>query len=345
MAFGIWNQLDEIGLYVNLSRLAGETDEDYFARIKLFTKWGYRTNYKTQAHSIPIQAGLRTFPVCSIECTLPFECILDWEYLTLENFPENILFSDGVTSHHTQLSHRNIQDSNDRYTIKFLPDTFCKNRKTSVSQILVKGDYVLDCNAGVIDVFNDPNTPISFDIKYELKKEYYRIFVNTDISTVNNVDVSIINKIRLTLANSATLTVNVPDESKIDTHQNFLIRSKNTEVFTDYVSSKYQNLTNRHIVKGSFTPANDTYCRSRKASLQTLKVSGDYFLDEEAGYLQTLSVVDTGFYATYKFYEPKFIIEGTELNLVPLNILTQYGVTDELINMLPYILDQKVWGK
>jgi hypothetical protein len=96
MAFGIWNNLDELGLYLGLERISYETDEDYSSRIKQFAIYKYKTDYYTQAHSIPLQLGLSTYEAIRLTCTyetdgesidVPFQCKVDWEFIYFENFP------------------------------------------------------------------------------------------------------------------------------------------------------------------------------------------------------------------------------------------------------------------
>jgi hypothetical protein len=97
MAFGIWNNLDELGLYMGLERISYETDEEYSNRLKQFAVYKYKTDYYTQVHSIPLQLGLETYEVMRLTCShtdidgkvtvIPFECKIDWEYAILENFP------------------------------------------------------------------------------------------------------------------------------------------------------------------------------------------------------------------------------------------------------------------
>ena len=67
MAIGIWNNIDDLALFLGLKRLNYETNDELSNRIKLMSRWKYRTDYYTQAHSIPLQAGLKTESVILIK--------------------------------------------------------------------------------------------------------------------------------------------------------------------------------------------------------------------------------------------------------------------------------------
>ena len=82
----VWNNIDEIALYLGLSRLDSESNEDFVNRIRKFSRWKYGTDYYTLVHSIPIQLGLETSLICRFVNTKgnKFKCTIDWEYFTLE---------------------------------------------------------------------------------------------------------------------------------------------------------------------------------------------------------------------------------------------------------------------
>lgn len=84
--FGVWNNLDEIALFLGIERLTGESDEEFFNRAKLVGKYKYRTDYYTQVHSIPLQAGLKTYNLFNIyhKDSKAFKCEINWEYFILE---------------------------------------------------------------------------------------------------------------------------------------------------------------------------------------------------------------------------------------------------------------------
>lgn len=275
MGFGIWNNLDELGLYLGLERLGYETDEGYANRLKKFVAYKYKTDYYTQAHSIPLQLGLDTKELIKISCgyitldndeneiivPMRFECKIDWEYAYFESFPE-----DGDPAH----------------------------------------------------------------------KEYIRVFINNHDATLN--------KILFALDNSSTFSYETVSQTESPTPCKFLIRNSSTAIGRDYVNSKYTKLTADNIVDGSFVSEDNGTCKYKVASLQDLKRPGDYFLDLESGFLQTYSDISLGFFVTYKYDKPDFAIESTDINLIPLNILAKYGLTDQLIEYAKVLLENKVWG-
>lgn len=94
MAFGIWNNLDEVALYIGLERLSFETDEEFYSRIKEFSKYRYKVDYYNQVHSIPIQVGLKSYKVFDIKCKhnnidIKYKVDISWDYFIIENFPED----------------------------------------------------------------------------------------------------------------------------------------------------------------------------------------------------------------------------------------------------------------
>lgn len=260
MAFGIWNNLDEAGLYLNIERLENETDEIFHSRLKKFGKWKFKTDYNTQVHSIPIQAGLDTKNLMEVTCSKRFKATLDWEYFIAESFNE-----DGTTS------------------------------------------------------------------------EYIRVFINTPDCTLR--------KITDILEASTDFTLLAYSETYKDYRLKGIVRGTNTFIHSEQIQAKYWNLSKKNIVDKTFRSDNSVVINREVSSLPELKSRGDYFLDKENGYIETYSPVAKNINVTYRYYNPRFIIEYTDINLIPLNILAKYGVTDDLVDMIPYILAKQAWGK
>lgn len=168
-------------------------------------------------------------------------------------------------------------------------------------------------------------------------KEYARVFINMDSSPIN--------KITEVLNSLPSFNYRVLDPYYTGIHHRFIARACTVTVETDFVSAKNMNLSHKHLLKGTLRADSGLYCKTEKESIQDLKVPGDYFLDCEAGYLQTYSNVEDGFFVTYRRYMPKASIEATELNLIPVSTLVKYGLTDDVIELVPYLLNGKVWGK
>ncbi len=256
MTFGIWNNIDEVALFLGLERLTYETDESFLARIKQFSKWKYKTSYYNQMHSIPIQAGLDTFNVVEIYSPNPdleFKCSLDWEYFTIES------------------------DS-----------------------------------------------------------EFARVFINTEDATLG--------KILDTIDQTTSFMYALQKSEYRNFPAKFLLRHSNNRIYRELVTSKSYNLTYNNILFDSLSSTSKSLATKRRASLQDLKELGDYFLDEKTGYIELYENNFESFYITYKFFEPRFMIKGSELNLTPLNIITKYGLSDRLIDLMPNILDDQIWG-
>lgn len=260
MPLGIWNQIDEVALYLGLTRLDGESDSDFYNRIRKFSKWKYKTDYNTLVHSIPLQTGLETYKIATITSEHPFKCVVEWEYFTVETFP-----TDG--------------------------------------------------SAG----------------------EFARVFINSNDT--------VIKKIKDTIDKFQYIHMTLENQDNVNIHQRFIVRGSNTKIVTDFTDNRSYKLEYKNIVRGSFSASNRFLCRKEVESLQDLNQAGDYFVDYDNGYLQTYSDISDGVYISYKYYSPSFDMEGTELNLIPMNIFGKYGASDDIANAMPYLLNNKVWGK
>jgi hypothetical protein len=256
MALNVWNTLDEAGLYLGMERFSYETDENLFNRIKLFSKWKYKTDYFTQMHSIPLQIGAKYFNVVEIFSTIEdneFKCNCDWEYFTLE---------DSV--------------------------------------------------------------------------EYLRVFINTEGCMLSKILEGIDKLTNFDYRLIKSQYVSFPTK--------YLIRKKNYAIAKDIISSKDTILNNKNIMYESLD-SRSKHISDRQSSISEVQKAGDYFVDEKAGFLHIYDAEPEPFSVTYKYYNPKFIIEGSDMALVPLNIIAKYGITDKLIHLLPSILDGQVWGR
>jgi hypothetical protein len=83
---------------------------------------------------------------------------------------------------------------------------------------------------------------------------------------------------------------------------------------------------------------------TEKTNILDLGKNGDYFIDYDKGYIQIFSPNFTGAFVSYKYYDNTFRLETTELNLSPTNLKFKYGITDECVDLIPYILGNQVWG-
>lgn len=261
MSFGIWNNIDELALYLGLGRLDGETNDELAARVKRFPKWRYKTDYYTQVHSIPIQLGLNTDIVARIKSVNgnKYECNIDWDYLTLKEILPN-----GSTG------------------------------------------------------------------------EFIRIFLEAKFDTLK----SVVDKI-----NSSTAFIcTVYDDKYLDAKLTFLVRNNNIKIETIEIEGKYSSLVKKDIVKGSVRIDDPSY-RRIVTSISDLKRPGDFYVDYETGFIQTHNSEPNPVKVTFRNYDPTFGFEITELNLVPVNRVFAYGITDDSINTIPYLLNNIVAGE
>jgi hypothetical protein len=259
MAFNIWNNLDEIALYLGLERLDSETNESFYNRIRQFGRWKYRTDYYTQVHSIPLQLALETNNLVKISSLSNFgrdtnyTCKIDWEYFTLNNSQESIRVFIGAK----------------------------------------------DCK---------------------------------------------LSKILTAIENSNTFTYKLYDESAIELPCKFLIRNTNIKTVDEYIASNKFRLDNKNLLFGSVKAKELITLKNEKEALDGLKITGDFFVDYKLGYIEFLQNDFTGGFINYKYYDDSFCLESTDINLIPLNNYCKYGFTDEFIEQLEYVLNDKVWG-
>lgn len=253
MAFGVWNNLDELALFLAIERLDWETNEEFYARIKKFAKYKYGVDYNTQVHSIPLQVGLDSYRIGEISCLKEYSCKIDWEYIILEN-----------------------------------------------------------------------------------EDEYVRVFINTPDCTIE--------KISQTINSSNTFRFIYFKDSYKNISTKKLIRSENQTLINKRVSGKSIHLE-KNIVESSFMIEDNLYISNRVSDLQKIKIRGDYFIDFRNGYIEAYDNEYPEVKISYKTSDQEFVFEITDINLVPMNLITQYGITNELIEMLPYILNGQIWGK
>lgn len=252
-SFNIWNNLDEVALYLGLERLDSETNESFYNRIRKFGQWRYKTDYYTQVHSIPLQLALDTKNLVKIYSPYKYKCNLDWEYFTLSNSQESL-----------------------------------------------------------------------------------RVFIGGESS---------LSKILNCIENSSTFSYRLYDENLRDTPCKTLIRNSNIKRIEEYIPSNKSRLTNCDIVPGSIVPKSFVTLRNEKENPTLLNKIGDYFIEYKIGYIEFLQNEFDGGFIQYDYYDNTFCIEFTEMNLIPFNNFIKYGITDDSINMIPYLLNSRVWGK
>lgn len=86
MAFTVTNNLDDVAIYIGLTRLPGETDEAFTSRIKRFANIRYGIDTRTSVRSIMEQVGLKMTPAAKITCSKPYSFTISQDYITLESF-------------------------------------------------------------------------------------------------------------------------------------------------------------------------------------------------------------------------------------------------------------------
>lgn len=87
MAFVSTNNLDDIAIYLGITRLNGEIDSDFASRIKRLAKIGYGINYNTSVSNICEQIGLSKSPALRIESSVPYTVEVKEDKILLTTFP------------------------------------------------------------------------------------------------------------------------------------------------------------------------------------------------------------------------------------------------------------------
>lgn len=252
MSFNIWNNLDEMALFLGLTRLDSESNEDFFNRIKAFSRWKYKTDYYTQAHSIPLQLGLKTDSIMKILSTYKYECTIDWEFFYLKNEIENI-----------------------------------------------------------------------------------RVYIGADATLQKVLDA---------INASSTFTYKLYDDLAGSIDFKYIIRNKNIKTGEDFIDEPRVTLENKDIIQGTVKCLENGILITEKSSLLELKKQGDYFVDYKTGYLEIFHPNFLQATIFYRYYDPVFYIESTELNLKPTNLEFKYGLVDGNVDTVKRLLSGKVWG-
>lgn len=190
----------------------------------------------------------------------------------------------------------------------------------------------------IVKLRSDYDFECKLDWEYftlENSQEYLRVFIGELDSRLY--------KILNVIDNSSTFRYTLYSNPASATLCKFLVRNSNVKVYQDYLVSNRYNLRYKNIIPGSITCSNRFLLRNEKLSIPDLKKDGDYFVDYKNGYIELFYPDFNGEYITYKHYDTSFYLESTELNLSPMNNITKYGITDELINNIPYLLNNRVW--
>ena len=166
--------------------------------------------------------------------------------------------------------------------------------------------------------------------------EAIRVFIGNENDTLS--------KILDAIDNSEEFTYSLYDEDSRDILCKFLVRNTNVKIYKDYIPQNRYKLRYSNIVSGSLLSNNNLLLRNRRSKIADLKRIGDYFLDEETGYIEIVYPEFDGEYLTYKYYDSSFYIESTDINLTPINIISKYGMTDKMIAISEYLLSDKVMG-
>jgi len=184
----------------------------------------------------------------------------------------------------------------------------------------------IDWEHFTIESFNDDGT----------SSEYVRVFINTPFVTIS--------KVSDLLDQSLDFKCNIYNPQYKSYLFKNIIRHTNVFIETAFINSSNYNFLNGNIIKGTLRFNDDNIFNREVGSLQDLGSSGDYFVDYTRGYIQSYDNIKDGIYATYRRFNDRFILEHTDINLQPLNVISKYGVTDDLIDLMPYLLNGKTWG-
>ena len=252
MAFGVWNNLDEVAAYIGLDRFGGESDEEFYKKIKLLARYKYKPDYISQIKTISTLIGLKSKPVLRFTGTEKYICELNWEYFTYKN-----------------------------------------------------------------------------------SEKYIRTYIGTPSCKLSKI---------LNILNQESIEYSLLDETYANLKCEYLIKNSNIKFTRDYISKKRNRLLYDNIVPGSLVIADKFNIKNEVSSLIDLSNKGDYYIDYENGYIELFDPEISGSYVSYKYFDKSFTIEHSELNLKPVNIISKYGINDELIFLLEYIMDDHTWG-
>lgn len=226
------------------------------------------------------------------------------------------------------------------------------NRLKRFSKWKYKTDYLTQVHSmsiqtdteyfNVLEVFSTvENNEFKCDCDWEYftledSTEYLRVFINTEGCQLS--------KILAGIDALANFDYKIFKSKYVSFNTKYLIRNKNYASTRDLIVDRDTNLTHKNLMAGSLSSDSD-HILNKKTNIQEVLRPGDYFIEEATGFLHIYQDNPDPFYINYKYYNPRFIIEGCNMNLIPLNIIAKYGITDKLVLLLPSILDGQIWGK
>ena len=144
--------------------------------------------------------------------------------------------------------------------------------------------------------------------------------------------------------NSKNFKIDIYNTDYLTSKLSFLVRNNSIKIDKTLTSGKYSSLGFKDLVEGSVR-INDPSYRRLVSSANLLKRPGEYYIDYVNGFIQTYDPSPAKTTVLFRYYDPSFALEITELNLVPINRIFAYGLSDDSINMIPYLLNNIVAGE
>lgn len=167
--------------------------------------------------------------------------------------------------------------------------------------------------------------------------KYIRIFYSLETEAIK--------KIHLTILQHSEFTFTVTDNYLYSTStRELLFRGSNYKVYNEVCQSRCTRLVHQQLVPDSLG-SQSPYVIHRKETLPELKISGDYFVDEDKGYLEVATGQVSPFIVTYSHFSDIFFFELCEINLTSAFSIIKYGLSDRFLKAYGKIADGKVLGK
>lgn len=263
------NGLDEVAVYLGIYRLPGETDGNFYGRIKRLAKIKYGIDYETCTESINEQLGNSLSPIMKIECDLPFTFEINEEFIEIRIF----------------------------------------NHDGSV-------------------------------------KSYTKVFTNIQNITLNNGNSIYGPLIKLLERIPTDIKVTIIDDDYRNINRELIFKSSNFNINRlNIISNKRSIIKMEHkdgaILSGSIKDDGSSMI-NRVYDLQSINTYGSYYLDEKQNYLELFAETIQPFSMSFIEYKKTFIIYKSNINIVPINNYIKYGISNNFINLLYLLLDNKV---
>jgi hypothetical protein len=173
-------------------------------------------------------------------------------------------------------------------------------------------------------------------------EKYNKVFINSVSASGNQQSYPLI-KLKTLLDADSDFTVTVIDDTLLNITREQLLTISNFKHKQLIISNKYTILDAKKILPSSLSSTSFTL-NTQVSSVQDIKKYGDYFYDIDSNYLELFDASPEPFIISFIEYNPIFVLSATDINLLSLSNYSKYGLSDNFINMLELVLQERGIG-